>query len=739
MDLEHPEINTTELAAEVRKSLARQVLKRRPSGAEPANPESTRHFDQDSAPVTPTATESDFAPPSLHLNGLPKPPYLDEQPVFEPNADGQYQLKDLLRFDDATFLNAAYRAVLKREPDSSGYKHYLNQLREGCLDKVDLLVILRSSPEGKLRNVKIKGLALPALMRRLGRLQLIGYPIQWGSDLLRLPSLFQRSRQQEAQALQLNRRIVEYTQELAEYASNIAAHANKLTDERNSLVKQVSELEQQIGSLKDSLRALTTDSAAAFADLSNQSRSHTGRHEQIERELELFAERQRKSLAVLRRELKEQLNEEAASNRQQTARLLDQQQSVFESAHAENRERMDKFESSTARQVSEFQSVTGARLEQLESSTAERIKRLESSAHALVNDLESSTRAWIAHLETSARAWTAKLESDMAARIAALESSTRGIRGRVDSASSGVPVMISSRATASGEARAGADTLAARTDFAQGEIDKLRQQVQHARTELALQGSRMAVLLEAARTTASSFDQQNQAALAQEAEHKLDALYAELEDNFRGSQEEIKERFRTYLPLVRSIDIAGDLPILDLGCGRGEWLELLKDEGYEASGIDTNRVLIERCRALGLRVIESDALRYLRSQPDQSLRAITGFHIIEHLHIEVLMSLLDEIVRVLHPGGMVIFETPNPDNVLVGSNFFYFDPTHRNPLPSLLMKFLLESRGLNQIEIMNLHAWGQARVSEKDEMSARFNELFYGPMDYAIAGRKGFK
>jgi O-antigen chain-terminating methyltransferase len=85
---------------------------------------------------------------------------------------------------------------------------------------------------------------------------------------------------------------------------------------------------------------------------------------------------------------------------------------------------------------------------------------------------------------------------------------------------------------------------------------------------------------------------------------------------------------------------------------------------------------------------------------------------------------------------MVIFETPNPENVLVGSNYFYFDPTHRNPLPSLLMNFLLTSRGLHRIEVMNLHAWDHARITGKNALTARFNELFYGPMDYAIAGWK---
>jgi O-antigen chain-terminating methyltransferase len=247
----------------------------------------------------------------------------------------------------------------------------------------------------------------------------------------------------------------------------------------------------------------------------------------------------------------------------------------------------------------------------------------------------------------------------------------------------------------------------------------------------------MALILEEARSRLPApFDQRQLEIIATEERHKFDALYAELEDTFRGSPEEIKERFKAYLPHIKSLVVTDDTPIADLGCGRGEWLELLKEEGYRALGIDNNQVLLDRCRARGLEVIESDALQYLRGRPDNSLSAITGFHIIEHLQIDVLMSLLDEIVRVLHPGGVVIFETPNPENVLVGSNYFYFDPTHRNPLPSLLMKFLLEARGLHRIEVMNLHAWDQARISGKNQLTTRFNELFYGPMDYAIAGWK---
>jgi SAM-dependent methyltransferase len=137
-------------------------------------------------------------------------------------------------------------------------------------------------------------------------------------------------------------------------------------------------------------------------------------------------------------------------------------------------------------------------------------------------------------------------------------------------------------------------------------------------------------------------------------------------------------------------------------------------------------------------VTEGEAIAYLLAQPPSSFGAVTGFHIIEHLPFDTLIKLFEETVRVLKPGGLAIFETPNPENVLVGSCNFYYDPTHRNPLPSAMVKFLAEARGLCRIEIMNLHPYPESyRVEEGDlDVAQRFNEYFYGPQDYAIIGWK---
>ncbi|MGI9168335.1 MAG: methyltransferase domain-containing protein, partial [Pyrinomonadaceae bacterium] len=270
------------------------------------------------------------------------------------------------------------------------------------------------------------------------------------------------------------------------------------------------------------------------------------------------------------------------------------------------------------------------------------------------------------------------------------------------------------------------------------EMDRVFQKQQQVRSELVLQNQRLTLVLEEARRRLPApFDEDQLQTLAREETHALDAFYAAFDEYFRGSKEEIKDRLNVYLPIVRAGGIgAASTPILDVGCGRGEWLELLGEEGLTATGVDANRILVAQCRERGLKVIEDDLMNYLRSLPDASLGGISGFHIVEHLPIETLVKLIDETMRVLQPEGVVIFETPNPQNVLVGSCNFYFDPTHRNPLPSQVLKFLLESRGFVGVKILNLNPSDEAPVEGDSELAKRFNQYFYGPMDYGLVAWK---
>ena len=227
--------------------------------------------------------------------------------------------------------------------------------------------------------------------------------------------------------------------------------------------------------------------------------------------------------------------------------------------------------------------------------------------------------------------------------------------------------------------------------------------------------------------------------LSGEINANFDAFYLAFENQFRGSRAEIKQRLSVYLPLVHQAKAGTDeIPIIDLGCGRGEWLQLLRDEKLVARGIDLNQCMVEECLARNLEVVHVDALAFLATLPDDSVSGVTAFHLIEHLPFSVFLRLFNESLRVLKSGGICIFETPNPENVQVGSNRFYSDPTHLRPLPKDYTRFVMTNAGFRRVTILPLHPDSAAFPSDEGERPVdRFvNHMFFGEQDYAVIGYK---
>lgn len=221
---------------------------------------------------------------------------------------------------------------------------------------------------------------------------------------------------------------------------------------------------------------------------------------------------------------------------------------------------------------------------------------------------------------------------------------------------------------------------------------------------------------------------------------ELEAFYAGFEDRFRGERADIKGRVQPYVAEVEAAHRAtGDAPVLDIGCGRGEWLEVLREHGVAARGIDSNAAMVARCRELGLEAAEAEALEHLRGAEGDSLGAITAFHVIEHVWFPDLVALFDEALRALRPGGVVLVETPNPETLAVGAFTFWYDPTHRRPLPPEMVRYTAEARGFERARIVRLHPfaeWEALPQGIDEEVRSRLNTLLYGPQDYAIIAYK---
>lgn len=211
-------------------------------------------------------------------------------------------------------------------------------------------------------------------------------------------------------------------------------------------------------------------------------------------------------------------------------------------------------------------------------------------------------------------------------------------------------------------------------------------------------------------------------------------FYRALEDRFRGSRETIRERLLVYTPFLEALKAFNNAPTaLDIGCGRGEWLEILREQGFAAQGVDLDEPMLAACRERGLDVLCADAIQVLTERPDNSLTLISGFHLVEHLPFEHLQKLMAQAQRVLQPGGLLIVETPNPENTWVSCNTFYLDPTHHTPLPPLLLGFMTEHYGFARHIVMRLQESPQIRALE----TATLEQVFCSASpDYAVVAQK---
>ncbi|MEX1213617.1 methyltransferase domain-containing protein [Saccharospirillum sp.] len=209
-----------------------------------------------------------------------------------------------------------------------------------------------------------------------------------------------------------------------------------------------------------------------------------------------------------------------------------------------------------------------------------------------------------------------------------------------------------------------------------------------------------------------------------------DGFYRALEDKFRGAREDIKQRVSVYLSFVQPIaERNPGVPALDLGCGRGEWLEVLKAAEIAGHGIDQDAGMLDGCQVLGLSVEQGDAIAYLGAQPDASRICISLIHVVEHIPFDSLREIVAEAKRVLVPDGILIMETPNPENYTVGSCNFYMDPTHRNPLPPPLLAFVPEYYSYERVKVLRL----QETSMLHDKPGYELSDLLRGVSpDYAV-------
>jgi O-antigen chain-terminating methyltransferase len=206
--------------------------------------------------------------------------------------------------------------------------------------------------------------------------------------------------------------------------------------------------------------------------------------------------------------------------------------------------------------------------------------------------------------------------------------------------------------------------------------------------------------------------------------------YGRFAERFRGPEEYVRRNVEFYKPYF-----AGCERVLDIGCGRGEFLTLMRDLGIAAQGIDLSEESVAQCRQNGLDAEVADLYLYLAAQPEAAFDAIFSSQVVEHLDPHRLPEMIALCATRLRRGGLLAIETPNPECLAIFATHFYLDPTHTRPIPHPLLAFYMEEAGLGQIHVHELspavESW-----PEIAELPEAFRKRFFGGLDYAIMGRR---
>ena len=215
----------------------------------------------------------------------------------------------------------------------------------------------------------------------------------------------------------------------------------------------------------------------------------------------------------------------------------------------------------------------------------------------------------------------------------------------------------------------------------------------------------------------------------------MDKWYEDLQELHRGSEESLLSVQHSYAhhfnERAKELRLAG--PILDLGCGRGEWLSLMSQEGWAVRGVDSSEQAVSEARGKGVDVELGDLVEVLMACPENSLAGATAFQVIEHLPFPRITALMHAAFRALVPGGILLLETPNPENLQVSSYGFWMDPTHRHPIPPPLIMDLSFHVGFRDGSILRQNPWPQWQEGETESALEReVGFRLFGPQDYAL-------
>ncbi len=601
-----------------------------------------------------------------------------------------YEISELCKFHDEDFIRNAYIALLKREPDSKGFEKFLKDLRSGKKDKVQILSEIRYSPEGKEKRVKVKSLFKVRVFSKLYKIPILGYFLKLFSLFVKLPKLNERINEFEAYShakfLQINSKE-EYTlNAIEEFRANIEALYKNDEDYFGFKEYAVSNFKTINESLEEVLREIRI--LKETIDYLKESVEHLKENQRINEEM----------IDSIMRETYQRidsLEKTFVSNNQKYKDLSDNVEEM-------NRAVL-KLKEASLQDFTEFQNFKDNILSDFKE-FKDRFYKIDEDYRGFKEFITSERENLIKREDfKTLNEDYYKTKEDYGGFKKFLEDRLNLFEYKLSSKSD------------------------------KKELKELLERLYEYKIYTLDNQKRLSFILNEVRKRFPKEIGREEIENILQNDRELESLYLLFENRFRGFEGEIKRRLRVYLPLLNKEE-----EVLDLGCGRGEWLSLLKEEGFRAKGVDTNSMMVSLCKEKGLKAKEEDALKFLFSLKDESLGAITGFHIIEHLDFTLFIKILDEAIRVLKRGGVILFETPNPLNLEVGASSFYLDPSHKNPLHPESTAFFIESRGFVNVSYKLVeHGEFESKLRDIKEYKLKeFKDYISLPRDYALIGYK---
>ena len=498
-----------------------------------------------------------------------------------------------------------------------------------------------------------------------------------------------------------NKKITEILRFLNSKQESTESSLESLNSKQESTESSLESLNSKQESTESSLESLNSKQESTESSLE----SLNSKQESTESSLESLNSKQESTESSL-----ESLNSKQESTESSLESLNSKQESTESSLESLN-SKQESTESSLE-SLNSKQESTESSLESLNSKQESTESSLES-----LNSKQESTESSLESLNSKQESTESSLES-LNSKQESTESSLESLNSKQESTESSLESLNSKQEST----ESSLESLNSKQESTESKFSNILKNIELFNSQLSDLKIALNKLRTFSYTTDISIDDLN---------------YGSFEERFRGSYETIKERQKRFLKFIKTANKnTNEGFFIDIGSGRGEFLDLLKEANIPCKGIDIDKRMIELSQKHGHEVTNIDALDFLRSASDNELKGVVSFQVIEHLNPNSMIHLIHQCCRTIKKGGTLILETVNP-NSLHSLMSFWNDPTHLHPIPPDVLKFYFEMADFKDVEILYYSDVPETELLEGDNNNTKkLNKLLFGPQDYAVIGWK---